>query len=61
MQIWCYNNFEKFWSIVVELRNFRRYYVMCVFGDFLLLFMGGFGRFRYRLDFVEEYDYYIGD
>lgn len=60
MQIWCYNNFEKSWSTVAELQNPRRHHAMCVSGDSSLLLMGGFGRFRYRLDSVKEYDYHTG-
>lgn len=61
MQIWCYNNFEKSWSTVAELRNPRRHHAMCVSGDSSLLLMGGFGRFRYRLDSVQEYDYHTDE
>lgn len=61
MQIWCYNNFEKSWSTVAELGSPRRHHAMCVSGDSSLLLMGGFGRFRYRLDSVEEYNYHTDE
>ena len=54
MRIWCFSGLENSWSCVAELRTPRRHHAMCMLGEDRLLLMGGFGRFRYRLDSVEE-------
>ncbi|XP_062589491.1 kelch-like protein 6 [Saccostrea cucullata] len=57
MEIWCYNSFEKTWSVVGKLRAPRRHHASCILGDSSLLLIGGFGRYRYRLDSVEKWNY----
>ncbi|XP_061191979.1 kelch-like protein 30 [Saccostrea echinata] len=57
MEIWCYNSFEKTWRVVGKLRAPRRHHAMCTLGESSLLLIGGFGRYRYRLDSVEKWNH----
>ncbi|KAJ8298096.1 hypothetical protein KUTeg_024627 [Tegillarca granosa] len=55
IDVWKYDTFSHQWEVITKLQNVRRHHGMCIMGDCIYL-IGGFGKYRMKLDSVEMFN-----